>query len=184
MTASIPTTEPTTFAAGETVQWTASSSDYPSTDDWSLIYSIRGVTTFPDVVATPVSDGSYSILIPASSTEQLLSGTYRWASHAYKAGPPVLRYAVDSGVIIVTPNLVTTDTLESHAAKTLRLIEAALEGRVPGDMQQYQIAGRQITKIPIRELYGLRSLYRAEVWKERHPNRSNPTRAIAFVAPS
>jgi hypothetical protein len=51
-------------------------------------------------------------------------------------------------------------------------------------MQQYQIAGRQITKIPIRELYGLRSLYRAEVWKERHPNRSNPTRAIAFVSPS
>lgn len=184
MTASIPTCEPTTFAAGETVAWTKAVPDYPNTDGWSLVYSIRGLSAFPDVTATNVSDGTYSVLIAADSTGPLAPGTYQWASHAYKAGPPVLRYPVERGVIVVTPNLVTTSTIESHAAKTLRMIEAVIEGRVTADVQDYQIAGRQVTKIDITELYRLRAFYRTEVWKERNPNRANPTRAIAFVSPS
>lgn len=185
MTPPIPTTEPSAFAAGETIEWTKVVSDYSSADLWSLVYSIRGPTVFPDVIATPVlSDGSYAITIPADTTAQLGAGTYQWASHAYKAGPPVLRYALERGVIIVTPNLGTAETLESHAAIMVRLLTALMEGRIDSDMQRYQIAGRSIDKIPIREAKGLLNIYKAELWKERHPNRSNATRAIAFVTPS
>jgi hypothetical protein len=183
VTAPIPSTEPTNFAAGETVQWTKSVADYPSTAGWSLIYSIRGPTVFPNATATPNADGSYSITIAAVDTAPLKAGLYLWASHAYKAGPPILRYAIERGVILVTANLDTVETIETHAAEVLPIIEAAIKGRLTGDMQQYTIAGRQIMKIPIRELYALRAQYRAELAKERNTKRANPTRAVTFVSP-
>jgi hypothetical protein len=183
VTAPIPSTEPKNFAAGETVEWTKSIADYASTDGWSLIYSIRGPTVFEDVTATPNSDGSYSVLIAASVTQPLQAGTYQWAAHAYKVGPPVLRYPVGRGVIVVTPNLGTAETVTTHAARMLTLIEAALEGRIPAGMEQYQIGGRQITKIPTNDLYALRAKYRSELAMERKPGRSNPTRKVTFVNP-
>jgi hypothetical protein len=183
VTAPIPSTEPTNFAAGETVQWTKSVADYRSSDGWSLIYTIRGPTVFANVTATPNADGSYSITIAAVDTAALKAGRYLWASHAYKAGPPVLRYAIERGVILVTANLDTVETIETHAAEVLPIIEAAIKGRLTGDMQQYTIAGRQIMKIPIRELYALRAQYRAELAKERNTKRANPTRAVTFVSP-
>jgi hypothetical protein len=184
VTASIATTEPSNFAAGETVEWTKVVTDYPSTDGWSLVYSIRGISVFPDVLATPVSDGSYSIAIPAASTAIMESGSYLWSSHAYKAGPPILRYAVGKGVIYVTANLVTAETIESHAAIMVRLLTALLQGRADSDMQRYQVAGRSIDKIPVLEAKALLNVYKAELWKERHPGRANPTVGVAFVRPS
>lgn len=183
VSAPIPTTEPTTFAAGETVEWTKSIADYASTDGWTLIYSIRGPSVFADVTATGNSDGSYSISIPVSTTTGLSAGTYKWASHAYKAGPPILRYAIARGVIVVTQDLTAATTVKSHAAQALEVIEAALTGRLTSDMQSYAIAGRSILKIPINELYALRAKYRAELWKERNPKRSNPLRSVTFVNP-
>jgi len=184
VTPPIPSCEPESFAAGETVQWTKSVPDYPNTDGWSLIYSIRGPSSFKDVTADPLSDGSYSITLAAADTDPLKPGTYQWVSRAYKAGPPVLRYAVGSGVIRVSQNLANVDTLESHAAIMVRLLEALLEGRVTSDMQRYTIAGRSIDKIPITEARQLLAAYRSELWRERHKNRANPTRAVAFVEPS
>lgn len=55
----------------------------------------------------------------------------------------------------------------SHAKTMLDAIEAVLEGRITSDVEQYLIAGRQITKIPIKELKELRDEYRAEHKKEQ-----------------
>lgn len=181
MSASIPTVEPSTFAAGETVEWTKVVADYSNLDGWSLVYSIRGPTAFSDVTATNVSDGTYSVLISATSTALLEAGLYQWASHAYKAGPPILRYPVEKGAIYVTPNLVTTTTLETHASRTLKIINAAIEGRLTADMENYSIAGRQITKIASEKLYILKGYYSVAVWRERNPGKTGPSRSISFV---
>jgi hypothetical protein len=55
---------------------------------------------------------------------------------------------------------------DTHASRMLTAIEAALEGRITSDMEQYSIAGRQITKIPVNELLVLRDKYKAEVQAE------------------
>jgi len=55
----------------------------------------------------------------------------------------------------------------SHAKTMLDAIEAVLEGRITSDIEEYTIAGRQITKIPIIELKKLRDEYRAEYKKEQ-----------------
>lgn len=54
----------------------------------------------------------------------------------------------------------------THAETMLQAIEAVLEGRITADIEQYSIAGRQITKIPVEELIKLRQYYRLEVIKE------------------
>jgi hypothetical protein len=184
VTAPIPSVEPTSFAAGETVLWTKAVANYPSTDGWSLIYSIRGPANFPDVTASAQADGTYSINIPVTTTTPLTAGGYSWVSHAYKAGPPIERYRIANGVIVVLPDLTVTGlTVLSHAAKMLPLIEALIEGRVPKDVQRYVIGNRQLDKIPIRELYLLRNFYRAEVARERRPTKANPGRVVSFVKP-
>jgi hypothetical protein len=56
---------------------------------------------------------------------------------------------------------------KSHAVKMLDAIEAVLEGRITSDVEQYSIAGRQITKIPISELLILHDRYKAAVAQEK-----------------
>ena len=49
--------------------------------------------------------------------------------------------------------------MASHNKKMLDAIEAVLEGRITSDVEAYQIAGRQITKISITELEALHVKY-------------------------
>ena len=56
---------------------------------------------------------------------------------------------------------------QTHAEIMLAKIEAVLEGRITADIENYQIAGRQITKIPIAELLVLRDRYRVEVKNQK-----------------
>ena len=60
--------------------------------------------------------------------------------------------------------------MATHAKTMLDAIEAVLEGRIDSDVEQYQIAGRQITKIPVSELHELRKKYLAEYKKEQRIN--------------
>jgi len=57
--------------------------------------------------------------------------------------------------------------MSTHAQTMLAAIEAVLEGRITADIEQYSIAGRSITKIPIAELLKLRSYYKAEAVREQ-----------------
>jgi hypothetical protein len=179
----IPSVEPETFRAGETVSWTKIVADYPNTDGYSLVYSFDGPSNLGPVTATNVADGSYSASISAATTGSLDAGTYRWAAHAETgSGASIERYPVASGIFVVKARLLG-DVVESHAVKTLRVIEAALEGRLTADMEAYTIGNRQITKIPIKELYSMRAMYRNEVLLEKNPRRFVVTRRVAFVDP-
>lgn len=165
------------------MQWAKVVGDYPNTDGYSLVYSFGGPSELSSVTATNESDGSYSIEITATTTGQLVAGTYNWASHAVTgSGLTIERHPVESGVIVVLPQLIGA-TVVSHAARTLAVIEAALEGRLTADMESYTIGNRAITKIPIKDLYSMRAMYRNEVARERNPKRFVITRRTAFVAP-
>lgn len=56
----------------------------------------------------------------------------------------------------------------SHATTMLAAIEAVLEGRIDSDVESYQIAGRQITKIPFSELREMRDYYKSEASREKN----------------
>lgn len=184
MTATIPTTEPSQVTAGDTWKWTKSVPDYSAADGWQLSYQLRGPAMLGLAWATEVTAHSngrdFSVVVPVAKTERLLEGTYHWAAYVTKAGE---RFEVDFGNITVRINMAVAPVAggQTHAERTLAVIEAALEGRLTGDLESYTIAGRSVTKIPVEQLWGLRSRYRAEVWRERHPGRLEVPVEVTFT---
>ena len=184
LTKVIPLCEPDRVVAGDTWKWTRALAEYPPSEGWALSYSIRGLSVLldADVTVTPgVAD--YSVVVAANKTAPLLPGTYRWAAFVTKAGE---RYTADEGVLVVERNLSTaaaSDAL-SHAEKMLPIIEAVLAGRATADIENYQINGKLVTKIPIAELKKLRKQYRSEVWRQRNGGRLGPQHVTTFTRAS
>ena len=187
MPATIPTSEPRVLTAGDTWQWTKHVPNYSAAESWQLTYAFRGGQILDLLWTTHVTahaNGTdFSVTVPATATDDLPSGTYKWAAYVTKAGE---RHEVDNDVVTVRPNLAVTPVggSQTHAEKTLAVIEAALEGRLTSDVQTYTILGRSVEKIPVTELRQLRSQYAAEVWRERHPGQLTIPVEVTFTAPS
>ena len=52
MAATVPTKEPLTIRAGDTIEWTKSIDDYKASDGWTLSYSFRGTGGTIDITST------------------------------------------------------------------------------------------------------------------------------------
>lgn len=180
MPPTVPTIEPEVARAGDTWKWTRAFADYPPSEGWTITYSFRGlsVLAIADVVVTPgVSD--YSVSVAAAKTAALLPGTYKWAAFATKAGE---RYTADEGVLVVERDMATAiagDAVD-HAEKMIAIIESALSGRLTADIENYQINGKAVSKIPVLELKRLRKQYRSELWRLRNGGRLGPTHVTTF----
>jgi hypothetical protein len=150
---------PDSFPAGTTVIYTKSFTNFSPTE-WTLKLYLAG----PDTLnVTAVASGeSYVVTIPATSTAASPAGSYHWVERVEKTG---VVCDLASGLVILTPNLATaTDgSLQDWAEKVLPLVEAAIAGRIPAGMESYQIAGRAVAKIPIRELMALRGQLKSMV---------------------
>ena len=166
-----PLTVPSVLVAKDTWEWNQQL-QYSSQDGYTLTFAFNGagqlLSSAAGVTITPKTDGSWDISI-ASSATGITPGKYDLALFVTKAGK---RYTADliKG-ITVQPDYftVTAGSLQSMAEKNLAVVEAAINGRLTADMQNYQIMGRAVTKIPIKELMDIRGKLRAEVWRERHP---------------
>ncbi len=164
MSAAVPTTEPSTIVAGDTVQWTKSIADYLATDGWTLSYSFR----IPGSAATPITfdadpDGAnYSVDQDPSTTADWPPGAYVWTSYVDDG---THRHTVGTGpvTIFASPEEALGTT---HASRTLAIIEAALEGRLPRGLEMYTIDGQQVQKLTHEALSRLRDKYKAEVKSE------------------
>lgn len=175
-----PTAVPASLIAGDSWRWDITLADYLPADGWTLKYSIRGPSVLPVQAATPSGD-TYQVRIAPADTGKLSAGQYRWTSWVENAGGD--RFTVASGMLVVVPNPATVGTVESHAAKMVRFIEAALEGRIPEDMQAFTIGGRSVQQIPILELRQLLGHYRTELRRELTPNRVGRRVEVHFTAP-
>lgn len=174
MARTIPTTEPSILVAGDTWNWTKTLANYPPAEGWTLGYSVRGIDTLldADVVVTPSGTG-YSIVVAKAKTTPLRAGAYRWVSYVDKAGE---HYTVEDGVFTVLPNMAAMvgSAGQTHAERTLALIEAKIEGRITADAESYSINGRALSRIPVKELLRLRAVYQAKVNRYRNPGQLGP----------
>jgi hypothetical protein len=176
--AEIPRAEPASFVAGDTVKWIIPDlSDYPIADGWALTYALRGPDML-DVSATAGADG-HAVTVSASQTAALTAGRYEWAAYASKDDE---RFRVRFGATTVTADLSASAGGLTHAAKMLAAIEEVLEGRIPADVESFQIAGRAVNKIPVTELRKLRGIYAAEVEREQSGGAALRTVRFGFVA--
>ncbi|MEK9505149.1 hypothetical protein [Gaopeijia maritima] len=73
------------------------------------------------------------------------------------------RRTVVRATLLVHPDPSSAVDARSHDEKTLALIDAAIEGRIPPDLEESTIGGRQVKHIPIETLLHLQGVYRTRV---------------------
>jgi hypothetical protein len=125
--------------------------------------------------ATAAGD-AYAVSVPATVTEDVASGTYRWVARLTLSGTV---YDVASGTVVVTPNLaVETAFGPAHAReRMLAAIEAELIARGNGDGSAhvaYGIGGRSIQKMTLDELEKARAKCAAEMTRQRNGGKLPP----------
>lgn len=178
MAPSVLQTEPLVLTAGDTWAWNKTLADYPPSEGWVLGYAIRGASVLPNVsvVVTSLAAG-YSITVAPSATTSLAPGAYQWQSFVDGAGAFAgQHFTVDSGVITVVRSMsaVVDNSAQTHAERTLAIIEAKIEGRLTADFESYSINGRSIMKIPLKELIVLRAIYQAKVYRLNNRGQLGP----------
>lgn len=183
----IPNCEPTSIVAGDTVAFTKVLAAYSIADGWLLTYRLvgpLGVGAVPVVDKTitpvPVINGAWQVTFAPTDTAAVVTdGTYRLVGNVALAGE---KHTIYDAIVIVQANpLTATPTnLLLHAERALAIIEAAVEGRLTSDMEHFQIDGKLVGKIEMRQLMRLRARYRHEVWRLRNPGVANARRLVRF----
>ncbi len=150
----IPTTEPKIFTKGETVQWTKTLSDYPSTL-WTLVYYFRGRTNGFNVTCT--NDGTDFVAEIPDITDNN-AGVYQWQAKVSKGSQ---NYIVGSGTCEILEDLSAIDIAGTYDGRLqseidLAAVKEILSGKASKDVQEYAIGNRQLKHIPIADLIQLK----------------------------
>lgn len=170
------------------MSFTKSLPNCAASDGWAVQYRLvgpLGVATDPlvDEVVDAVADGAgWTITFTADATGDVISdGSYRLVGRASNAATSEATTVYDATCRILANALEASPSdLLTHAERCLTLIEAAIEKRLPADMEHYQIDGKVIGKIQMLDLMKLRTKYRVEVYRARNPGRAGPQRLVRF----
>jgi hypothetical protein len=158
------TAVPAQHTSGDTFDVVITLTDQPAPTYAAVIY-LTGFGLQPITVNSVAYGVDHRFLLSGGSVSWP-AGVYNWVLRTDGAG---VVQTVQTGVITIKANpatiTATTDT-RTHARRTLDLIQAAIEGRVPDGVDSYSVDGRSITSIPLRELFALRDKYAAIVASE------------------
>jgi hypothetical protein len=148
----IPTIEPESFIAGDTVKWTRSFTDYKASDGWVLKYNLRGTASI-NLTATASGD-DHLISIAAAATAAYTAGQYKWIATVEKESE---RYTVDEGYTEIKENYATAASITDEMI-TLQAQLAAIDAYVATNYKHssYSIAGRSLTQYSVADLFVLR----------------------------
>lgn len=157
---------PPSLHAGDSLNRTFELPDYPAAA-WALSFALVSAGAIIGPLVTTASGAAHALSVPASTSSAWAPGRYRWQAYVAKGAE---RITLAAGEIEIKANLAAVTTgldTRSHAQRTLDAIEATIEGRASADVQQYEIAGRRLSKIPLPELLELRDRYRRDVRAEK-----------------
>jgi hypothetical protein len=184
----VPVGEPSAIQAGDTVIFDThaftdpSYGAFSSDAGWILTYDWAS-PTFRLTSAAASQGSGWRTTVTGTETDKLKSGTkaetLTWAGSFTLSSQ---KFTLRRGTATLTPNLTTADSFVAHAQQALSLIESAILGRIPSGMESYQIQGRALVKIPLRDLMDLRNYYRAELRSARWGG--NGTLQVVFNPPA
>jgi hypothetical protein len=169
---------PTSFAAGTTIVYRKSFSDYPASDGWTLTLYLAGASVAE--AEAEVDGDDFVVTIAATDTGGDFSpGLYQWAERVSKSGEMV---QVASGVVDILPDLTQArEASEQHwIERTIVALRAHVEGRAEAGMESYQIAGRAVSKIPLREAIRLLTELEARLERMKNPGAISRTVYVEF----
>lgn len=141
--ADIPTTEPASVVAGDTITWQKTFSDYPA-PTWTLKYRLLNSAGKIDITAT-ASGTDYLVSVSSTTSAGWAAGNYDYLAWLEKAGE---RFSVESGRITVRPNLAALNTYDgrSPARQIYEGLMTAYAAAVTARafVAEYEIAGRRM----------------------------------------
>ena len=122
----LPTVEPATHVAGDTLKFTKLFSDYAPADGWTLSYTLVQSAVRIQFSGSDNGDGSHLINVAAATTALWTAGNYDWQSYVTKSTE---RYSVGRGRIEILANFATQSTgLDARTTwrRTVEQLEAGL----------------------------------------------------------
>lgn len=167
MAAEVPTIEPATLVAGDTLKFTKTLADYPASASWVLTYTLANAAQRYTFAATASGD-DHAVTVAATTTATYAPGNYDWRAQVSKAGEV---FTVGAGVMTVQPSFATATDGRSSARKTLDAINAYLADSNNLAAASYEIAGRKLSRYSIPDLLQLRSTMETDVTREQAASR-------------
>ncbi|MFI4962632.1 MAG: hypothetical protein ACHP6H_02100 [Legionellales bacterium] len=145
---SIPIVMPGKIQAGDSLIFKRHLLEYDSST-WTLTYYLTNATDCYSFSSTPDAD-DFSFNVPATSTGLWAAGVYQYFGQVSNDAGEA--HTVDTGVItILAPYTAPVDN-RSYSKIMLDAIENLLAGKVTRDAISYSVAGRSLTKMPIKDL--------------------------------
>jgi len=170
---------PESFEAGTTVSYRKAFSSYPASE-WTLTLYLAGASV-TEIEATPDSDDFVVTISPAGTSGSFVDGVYEWVERVSK-GDEV--YTVDSGVVHITPNLAEAapGDRQSWLERSIVVLKAHVEGRMTAGMESYSIAGRAVSKMPIKDAVSLLTSLEARLARLQQPSKVSRSVLVQFTS--
>lgn len=171
----IPTQEPSSVIAGDTVKWLKSLSDFSAANGWSLTYQL--INKNHKITINATAQGSdFLINVSAATTNNWIADEYSYRAQVSKAGEV---YTMSSGTIIVKPSY-DVNNLNTHtpARTILESLMAAYQVAMTDRafVQEYEIAGRRMKFANMADWLKAIDYWKAEVaFEERADKLANGT---------
>jgi len=173
---------PAQFAAGTTVCYRRRLADYPASDGWTLEVYLAGASVLAKTAAADGDD--FVVTIAATDTAGgFVPGFYKWVERVSGVGGEV--YEVATGTVTVLPNLTeaTAGSEQEWIERAVVALRAHIEGRLPAGMESYQIAGRVVAKMPVKEAVGLLTTFESRLASLKNPGSFTRTVLVSFTGP-
>lgn len=186
----IPTIEPTSIIAGDTVSWRISLADFPASAGWILKYCLLSSAGKIDIASNSDGDG-HLVTIGAAVSASYTAGDYQVQRYVERGeGETLERYTLFTDrTITVTVSLAAATGAQdtrSQTKRTLDAIDAVLEKRAGRDDLHMEIlTGNQrqrIERIPHDQLLKLRGVYARRYWREKNPGKLCPQVHVRFTS--
>jgi len=173
---------PESFAAGTTVKYRRRLGDYPAGAGWTLTLHLAGASV---LAKTAVADGNdFLVTIEATDTDSdFAAGLYKWVERVSNAGGEV--YEVGRGTVTVLSNLAEASegSEQEWIERAIAMLRAHIEGRLPAGMESYQIAGRVVAKMPIKEAVALLATFESRLARLKSPDFVTRPVLVSFTKP-
>jgi hypothetical protein len=173
MTQTVQTKVPESVTAGDTVQWQINLSDYLASDGWVLNYKLVKASGGIEIVSAPSGD-DHLVSVPAATSAGWVAGTYSY--QAYVDGVDSQRFTVDTGTIVIKPNIAAEAAGYDNRTPARKLLDV-LDGFLAdygskAYQQEYEFNGRRQRWTSPGDFLSFRSKVRAEVLREEAKERA------------
>lgn len=161
-----------TLTAGDTLDFTTTTPDYPASAGWGMVYKLIPRTAGTVITITSAASGDdHRCQVGSTTTATWAAGAYSWVGYAIKAAE---RYTLETGTITITadPGVVTALDTRSSARKALDAVDLLLETYgSKAYLQGFEINGRSQRFHTPGDFLAYRSRLQAEVSRETNAQR-------------